>query len=94
MEKQKTIKGLGIELISINGIPVKQNGVIQTMDNMGNYSVKWDNGTTSRVLTRGYVYRLHDIPQNKLFKFKNLFLSLLNKFKTLINYGYKTIQNR
>jgi hypothetical protein len=91
MEKQKTIKGLGIELISINGIPVKQNGVIQTMDNMGNYYVKWDNGTTSRVLVRGYVYRLYDIPQNKLFKFKNLFLSLLNKFKTFINYGYKTI---
>jgi hypothetical protein len=91
MEKQKTIKGLGIELISINGIPVKQNGVIQTIDDIGNYYVKWDNGTTSRVLVRGYVYRLYDIPQKKLFKFKNLFLSLLNKFKTLINYGYKTI---
>jgi hypothetical protein len=87
MEKQKTIKGLGIELISINGIPVKQNGVIQTIDDIGNYYVKWDNGTTSRVLVRGYVYRLYDIPQKKLFKFKNLFLSLLNKFKTLINYG-------
>jgi hypothetical protein len=94
MKKRKTIKGLGIELISIHGIPVKQKGVIQSMDSIGNYSVKWEDGTTSRVLVRGYVYRLYDIPQKKLFKFKNLFLSLLNKFKTFINYGYKTIQNR
>jgi hypothetical protein len=90
MEKKDEIKGKGIELISIHGIPVKRGGVIQSMDAEGNYSVIWRDGTNGMVFTRGYVYRIENIPQKKLSKIKNLFLSLLNKFKNLY-YGNKAI---
>lgn len=87
MKTNKEIQGRMIHLISCNGEPEDKKGVIQTMDSEGNYFVKWYNGTTGIVYSRGCVYRLSNIPQKKVFEFKNLFLSLLNKFKTYINYG-------
>jgi hypothetical protein len=87
MEQNKETHGRLIHLISTNGKPEDKKGVIQTMDSEGNYFVKWYDGSTGIVYSRGCVYRLYDIPQNKMLKIKNLFLYLLNKFKTYINYG-------
>jgi hypothetical protein len=87
MKKNKEMRGRLIHLIAMNGTPVDKKGVIRYMDEEGNYFVKWDDGTKGYAYSRGCVYRLSDIPQKKVLEIKNLYISLLNKFKTFFNYG-------
>lgn len=72
-----------VEAIQVDGIASGTKGVVQKMDLLGRFHIKWDNGTESVIRERGETYRFlgKKVTKNFIWKIKNYFLVLLKLFK-------------